>query len=188
MKKNQTSASGRVVKILLYGLCVVLVLFYVLVLWWGKHPEVGLEYRMYYLTHELSDWPGYGKLAYKLGTDEYCSSLKDRSGADVAYTVCRRKGQGWEKEQYDGSTNNGGDSWIYYRPDQTRQAVDYTVEVPSFSGGGTVEVYADSEKIGTITAAGTYVFTVPRVSEGELLTIRFSAQDCAFRVWRVRLG
>ena len=46
------------VKAAFYAGAVILACFYLLVLWWGKNPDVGLEYRMYYLTHELSDWPG----------------------------------------------------------------------------------------------------------------------------------
>ena len=55
MRKN-------IARVLLYTACAVLVVFYILVLWWGKNPKVGTEYRMYYLTHELTDWPGYGNL------------------------------------------------------------------------------------------------------------------------------
>ena len=57
MRKN-------IARVLLYAACAVLVVFYILVLWWGKNPKVGTEYRMYYLTHELTDWPGYGNLKY----------------------------------------------------------------------------------------------------------------------------
>ena len=63
------------VKAAFYAGAVILACFYLLVLWWGKNPDVGLEYRMYYLTHELSDWPGYGKLSYEPGTTEYCTTL-----------------------------------------------------------------------------------------------------------------
>ena len=68
------------VKAAFYAGAVILACFYLLVLWWGKNPDVGLEYRMYYLTHELSDWPGYGKLSYEPGTTEYCTTLKDKDG------------------------------------------------------------------------------------------------------------
>ena len=68
------------VKAAFYAGAVILACFYLLVLWWGKNPDVGLEYRMYYLTHELSDWPGYGKLSYEQGTTEYCTTLKDKDG------------------------------------------------------------------------------------------------------------
>lgn len=188
MKKDKMTVPGRIRKGLIYGICMILALFYMLVLWWGKNPDVGIEYRMYYLTHELSDWPGYGKLAYTLGTDEYCTGLKDRNGRDVAYKVCRRKGQGWEKEAYEGSVNKGTESWIYYLPDTTQKEVLFTVECNQFSGSGNVEVYTDSLHIGTIQAAGTYTFVVPEVIADQLLSIRFDAKNSEFRVWRVRLG
>ena len=88
-------------KILIYVVTALLAIFYVVVLWWGENPDVGIEYKMYYITHELSDWPGFGKLSYNLGDKEICTGLKDRNGSDVAYKVCRRKGKGWESEQYE---------------------------------------------------------------------------------------
>ena len=36
MKKN-------IARILLYIICAVLVVFYIMVLWWGKNPKVGIE-------------------------------------------------------------------------------------------------------------------------------------------------
>ena len=76
------------VKAAFYAGAVILACFYLLVLWWGKNPDVGLEYRMYYLTHELSDWPGYGKLSYEPGTTEYCTTLKDKDGNERSINVC----------------------------------------------------------------------------------------------------
>ena len=85
MRKN-------IARVLLYAACAVLVVFYILVLWWGKNPKVGTEYRMYYLTHELTDWPGYGNLKYTFGTKEICTEHKDRNGKEQS-NVCSRKGQ-----------------------------------------------------------------------------------------------
>ena len=94
MRKN-------IARVLLYAACAVLVVFYILVLWWGKNPKVGTEYRMYYLTHELTDWPGYGNLKYTFGTKEICTEHKDRNGKEQS-NVCSRKGQGWQKsKRYD---------------------------------------------------------------------------------------
>lgn len=187
MKKDKAGRS-RGGRILLYGLCVALSVFYIVVLWWGKNPKVGIEYKMYYITHELTDWPGYGKLTYTPGTDEYCTGLKDRLGRKVPYRVCRRKGQGWEKEQYDGSVNKGTQSWLYYLPDTSVKEPVLTVEVNYFKGMGKVAVYAEDILIGSIEAAGLYEFRAPQITADTLLTIRFEAQDCEFGVWRVRLG
>lgn len=77
MRKN-------IARVLLYTACAVLVVFYILVLWWGKNPKVGTEYRMYYLTHELTDWPGYGNLKYTFGTKEICTEHKDLKNVSLA--------------------------------------------------------------------------------------------------------
>ena len=106
MRKN-------IARVLLYAACAVLVVFYILVLWWGKNPKVGTEYRMYYLTHELTDWPGYGNLKYTFGTKEICTEHKDRNGKEQS-NVCSRKGQGWQKsKRYEGTKNTDKDSYIY---------------------------------------------------------------------------
>ena len=80
MRKN-------IARVLLYTACAVLVVFYILVLWWGKNPKVGTEYRMYYLTHELTDWPGYGNLKYTFGTKEICTEHKDRNGKEQSLSL-----------------------------------------------------------------------------------------------------
>ena len=105
MRKN-------IARVLLYTACAVLVVFYILVLWWGKNPKVGTEYRMYYLTHELTDWPGYGNLKYTFGTKEICTEHKDRNGKEQS-NVCSRKGQGWQKtKRYEGTKNTDKDSYL----------------------------------------------------------------------------
>ena len=43
------------VKAAFYAGAVILACFYLLVLWWGKNPDVGLEYRMYYLTGRATE-------------------------------------------------------------------------------------------------------------------------------------
>ena len=109
-------SGGKKTRIVLYSASIILVLFYIIVMWWGITTKVGIEYKMYYITHELSDWPGYGRLSYKLGTKEICTSYKDRNGSPYTWDVCVRKGQGWNREQYDGSVSNASESYIYYLP------------------------------------------------------------------------
>lgn len=102
---------------------------------------------MYYLTHELSDWPGYGKLSYEPGTTEYCTTLKDKDGNERSINVCRRKGKGWKEDQYEGSTNSGKDAYLYYVLNRTAENASYQCEVTEFAGNGRVEVYCNDRKL-----------------------------------------
>lgn len=189
MNKTRNAEKGHIaVHILLYALCVLLVVFYLLVFWWGKHPQVGMEYRMYYLTHELSDWPGYGNLSYEYGTKEYCTKLKDRQGRPVDYKVCQRKGKGWKEEQYDGSVNDGKESSVYYRMNSEKQAPVLACNIKTFSGEGKVSVYAGDKQIGTFDNTGDYEYQMDKVEQNELLTIRFVAEDCTFTLWSIEIN
>lgn len=188
-KEEKTVRKGSLsVKILLYAISAMLIMLYLVVLWWGQHPKVGIEYRMYYLTHELSDWPGYGKLSYQLGTKEYCTSLKDRNGTEVAYKVCQRKGQGWKKEQYEGSENNSTESFIYYLPKSSKAQAVYEFQVNSFEGTEAVAVYADDKQIGTFDSSGSFRFTIDEVTENELLTIKFVSDKSVFCLWSTQIS
>ena len=176
MKKKSVTAA-------VYAGAGILACFYLLVVWWGKNPDVGLEYRMYYLTHELSDWPGYGKLSYEPGTTEYCTTLKDKDGNERSINVCRRKGKGWKEDQYEGSTNSGKDAYLYYVLNRTAENASYQCEVTEFAGNGRVEVYCNDRKIGEIQGTGTFTFEIGKLEEKECDTIHFVADNVTFCLW-----
>lgn len=204
--KENNLLSKKWFKILIYVVTVVLAIFYVVVLWWGKNPDVDIEYRMYYITHELSDWPGFGKLSYNLGTKEICTGLKDRNGSDVTYKVCRRKGKGWESEQYEGSVSKGSEAYLYYVPELSEDVVynvDYTIEIKDFllndnidtntnnqsiNTNNNVTVYINDIEVGTFDKAGTYTFKADTVKNNELTTIKFVTNNCTFTLWSTTLG
>ena len=161
MRKN-------IARVLLYTACAVLVVFYILVLWWGKNPKVGTEYRMYYLTHELTDWPGYGNLKYTFGTKEICTEHKDRNGKEQS-NVCSRKGQGWQKtKRYEGTKNTDKDSYIYV-------------------GDKGIEVYVNDKLIGNIDSKGTTKLKIGYVSGDELLTVKFHADNAEYTLYSISL-
>lgn len=185
MKKNMA-------RYVLYIACVVLAAFYVLVLWWGKNPQVGREYRMYYITHELTDWPGYGNLEYSFGTKEYCLEYKDRAGREINKTVCSRKGQGWQKEKrYEGTRNTAGQSYVYYVPktsaDNAVLVCDITdYEVNNASDYG-VLVYVNDTLAGSIDKKGVTQIDIGHVNADELLTVKFVSDNVAFTLYSISL-
>lgn len=162
--------------------------FYCTMLILGANPKVGIEYRMYYITHELSDWPGFGKLSYELGTVEYCTELKDREGNDQTLTVCQRKGQGFGAQQYEGSVSIGEASYIYYLPAKSLDFAMYQFIINGFSGSGEVSVFANDEQIGTFSDEGVFQMPIENITRDELLTIKFVTDNCSFRLWSISLN
>ncbi|RHC11898.1 hypothetical protein [Lachnospira eligens] len=184
MRKN-------IARVLLYTACAVLVVFYILVLWWGKNPKVGTEYRMYYLTHELTDWPGYGNLKYTFGTKEICTEHKDRNGKEQS-NVCSRKGQGWQKsKRYEGTKNTDKDSYIYYIPEESADNIYLVCDITEYDttafGDKGIEVYVNDKLIGNIDSKGTTKLKVGYVSGDELLTVKFHADNAEYTLYSISL-
>lgn len=187
MNTNKSNVTWK--KTVIYLICAALVIFYLLILWWGQNPNVGREYRMYYITNELADWPGYDNLAYEPGTVEYCKRYRDREYSQLAYKVCRRKGQGWQKNIDGSCVNKSEEAYIYYVPTVNIEQGEFQITVNHFEGHGNTAVYANDVLIGTITGTGDYIFKLHNIvaSENELLTIKFAAAECEFGWWKVSL-
>ena len=118
------------VRRVLYGVSAVLVLLYLVILYLGQNPRVGLEYKMYYITHELSEWPGYGNLTYEYGDYEYLTENTYRNNKVVPYKVARRRGDGWHTSgRYEGTWSNDEESTLYYvfSEDATKLTISITV-------------------------------------------------------------
>lgn len=178
---------NRKVKTGIYIICAALVLFYCLILWWGMHPDVGIEYRMYYITHELSDWPGYGNLKYEYGTKELCILRSETTLATYDDVICARKGQGFEDATIDGTTSKGADSYIYYLPVNAAKKASFTVDVTSFTGSG-AQIYANDTYIGSIDKAGSYSYRIDDVAADELLTIHIKNNNSTYTISTIELG
>jgi hypothetical protein len=169
-----------------YAVCVLLVLYYVLVLVWGVKPNVGLEYRMYYITQELSDWCGYGNLKYVYGTKEICITRNENTVKENSDAICARKGQGFGESTLSGTAVTGENSYVYYLPEKDASAAKLLVEVTEFDGGA-VSVYAGEKLIGTIGDSGNYRFDVGSVSGNEILKIRFENGKSTYTLYSLEL-
>lgn len=221
--KSRTGLKNTVI----YIICVVLAAFYIWVLWVGQNPNVCIEYKMYYITNELSDWPGYNRLSYKLGTVEYASryyksayfitdSLLKRANkasgvkmgrivsvdakpfvtavgtkaysqsadeglqSTLYYRLCKRKGQGWQKNINGSCKIKDKEAYIYYVPVESCSRGSFNIAINSYDGIGTVSIYANDMFLGTITGMGYYSFNINNISKDELLTIKFIADECEF--------
>jgi len=176
-------------KSVIYAACLVLIIFYLTNMWWLLNPKVGIEYQMYYITHELSDWPGYGKLTYSLGTTEMCTSRWNQQGELVDYAVCMRKGKGWERDQKEGSKSCDNESYIYYIPAVTSMHGTLTLQIKNVwcSNGENISIYVNDKRIGSFNTSGTYSFETGSFYKDELLTLRFDTQNSNFLLWSVCL-
>ena len=155
-------------------------------LYLGKNPKVGMEYRMYYLTHELSEWPGFGKLQYQDGTKEYYSyDVKSKSIIHVAV----RRGTGWDSYQYHEkytTKTKGNDAYVYYvlKNDSELDKV-LKMNISNISGVANIKIYVNDTFVGNIERDNTDCeFTIPKdcIKEDGLLAIHFELQDSAFQL------
>lgn len=186
MKNNDTVKHNMSAQVILYVICAALVIFYCLDLWWGIRPSVGIEYKMYYITHELTDWPGYGNLKYTYGTKEICIERNENTIANTNDVICARKGQGFEKATMAGAKSKGKDSYVYYLTESEAQNAVLHVDITEFNGEA-VNVYAGDNCIGSMTAAGSYTFNVGLLKSGELVKIHFENNNSVYTLYSIEL-
>ncbi len=189
MDKNTHRAWAMQHKGIIYAACLTLTLFYIINIWWLFTPNVGIEYKMYYITHELSDWPGYGNLSYTLGTTEICTGRWDKDGKPVDYAVCMRKGRGWERNQNEGSKSCDKESLIYYIPEESSDNGTLTIQVKDIwcNNNEGIHVYVNDKKVGTFNTAGLHKFTTKSYEKDELLYVKFDTGSNEFLLWSICL-
>ena len=181
----------------IYGVCGILICFYLVVLYLGMKPNVSEEYEMYYLSHKLADWPGYDNLSYDLGTHEYCTSKQLVRSVSNIYKGFKRRGQGWEYPKVFGTSNIPGETaHIYIRPTETsirrKLMLDigkYGLEDPETSEIIDVsealedtKVYVDGEYIGSFNGSGIYYFTVPEITKDKTFDLTFETETVKFSI------
>ncbi len=179
---------SKLKNITLYGVCTVLVVFYLVVLYLGMNPEVPPVYEMYYITHELRDWPGYENLDYDLGTLEYCTGNYDKQGNLVTYKVANRKGTGWAGSNWYGSYNMEDEAFMYYYPNQSKEDATFYISIREMRQKGKIKIYVGDEYIGHFDKAGEFKYTIPKVVADEKLVIRFETEGGRFTLWKAMIS
>lgn len=84
-------------KTILYAVTAGLCCWYLLVVWWILHPQVPVEYRLYYQEQTLKDWPGYDGL--RIPSDR---QLFFGTDAPPAHQL-QHRGSGWGEPEADGA-------------------------------------------------------------------------------------
>lgn len=189
--ENVTRKDKPSVKLLLYIVCAVMIASYLIILFLSIKPKVPLEYKMYYITHELKSWPGYGGLLYKAGTKEYCTEKKDDKNHLFEHVVCARYGDGWklEKRNINGVHMKNDSALLYYVSDGMDSKVCVKAEIRDYTGEGDVNVYINDVCVGSFNSSGEYTFSEKEISiqDGEQFTVRLekSRSDIDFGLWSI---
>ena len=200
---------NKIIKnIIWYAACAGLVAFFGFVFLKGRKPEVSREYRMYYIDHTLSDYPGEGNFSYTPGTMQYCMNYSkwDKRPSPL----CLTKGKGWNRseEQGDGAWSTAAESEIYF-PLNAELAAGGVLKIDTdkYEGSGEVDVLLVftkdesltgsagfdtgaqvTEKIGSFSDKGEHTFTLPKLREGDITRVIFRSGDNTFRLRTIQLG
>lgn len=184
-------------RVCIYAACGALAGYYAFVLFLGKNPGVGTEYRMYYMDHLLSDWPGQGGLAYEPGTQLYGIGYSKYRKTDKP--LCITKGQGWKNRetQTGGSENCSGEASMFFAFTQgLPQGGILKLNINGFKGDGKVSIlFKHKRKDGTIevkdigefVAVGEYEYLLPEVTQNDLTELIFKTEGSVFRLWTVEI-
>ncbi len=188
MNKSDTQKLNlkTAVQAVIYIACALLTLYYCFVLWRGLEPAVGIEYRMYYITHELAVWPGFGNLTYKYGTEELCITRTEDTIDNTDGVICARIGQGFKDAAMDGITSSGTDAYMYYLPESDAATAVLKLNIKKFSGTQT-DVYVEDTYVGSFSEAGRHTFLIEEVKGDELLTVHFQSDNSEFMLYSIEL-
>lgn len=132
---NNNTRFKKPLRRLLYGASAVLILFYLIVLYLGLKPDVGVEYEMYYISHEITEWPGYDNLRFDYGQVEFLTenTYRNSDGEYVSHPVARRRGEGWHTSgRYDGTWSNDEESVLYYIFNEDTNKVTISITVKDY--------------------------------------------------------
>ncbi|MGN0318091.1 MAG: hypothetical protein ACI4E1_09200 [Lachnospira sp.] len=193
-KENVNKKDRLYLKLLIYMVCAVMIVAYLMILYLSIKPKVPVEYRMYYITHELKSWPGYGKLSYRSGTTEYCTENKDDNNQLFEHNVCRRYGDGWKLY---GRNKNGvhmekDTAKLYYLSDGIDGNVCVKFQINDYTGNDEVYVYINDVCIGSFNKSGLYTFSGKEVSikDGELFSVGFEKNNSGvdFGLWSISVN
>ncbi|WP_434309593.1 hypothetical protein [Hominifimenecus sp. rT4P-3] len=133
-------------KVAAYFLSAVLVFGYFAILWWARTPEVSDVYRMYFIDHSLSVWPGDTGLNCELGITEY---LGTHSGEEK---MALRLGRGWYDAEDEGRWTKGGEAVLFYDPiPEISRDLIFTYTITNWISDGEIEILANGISLGTLS-------------------------------------
>lgn len=132
-------------KIAAYVLSAVLVIGYFAILWWARTPEVSDVYRMYFIDHSLSVWPGDTGLNCELGVTEYLGAHSEEE------KTAFRLGRGWYDAEEEGRWTKGDEAiLLYHQVPELSGDLIFTYTITNWITDGEVEIFANGTSLGTL--------------------------------------
>ena len=150
----------KIGRIMAYTLAGILFVGYVGILWWARTPDVSDVYRMYYIDHELQEWPGEDGISFISGEWEY---LGVTNGEEEK--ASKRMGRGWSHREAEGRWTDGNQVRMWYRIPEGEQSSSFQLacDIVACITPEPVLVYAGDILMGEISPSqsGTVLFSVP---------------------------
>lgn len=159
--------------IIMYFLSLLLILYYLNTLFNIARPNVCKEYKMYYITKELKDWPGYNGLNYKLGTQ---LMFKNTSG-----NVAKCKGEGWNETEESGTWTKEKAMLYLNVLDGAEESINLNIGILDFVPEAEVSIKINEQLIGKLRPQKEikeYQFSVPKdIVKDKFLTIQIYVEN-----------
>lgn len=163
-------------KYILYILSFIMIVYYFIVLFNSINPNVCREYKMYYITKELVDWPGFNGLNYKLG-----NKLEFLNNSDNK-VKCR--GKGWNDIE-DFGTWTQDKSYLYLNlNDEINEELELNISIREFVPNAELLININDENIGKIKlqkGIQEYQIIIPsHIVKQQFLKIEFDVDNADF--------
>lgn len=163
------------IRLLKYIISISLIIFYFFILFKSTNINVPLEYKMYYVENELTEWPGVNGLDY---------SLNDALmfGKKYQNTLAKGIGTGWNEIESDGRWTRDN-AKLYLR---LKEMVDEDKNLNLVLGDAVlntrIHILVNNNEVGSIIpldGKNEYEIKIPKdIFKDELLCLNFKIENC----------
>lgn len=163
------------VKSLKYIVSICLIIFYFLILFKSININVPLEYKMYYVQKELTEWPGVNGLDYSLNdTIMFGEKYKDNLAKGI--------GTGWNDIEEDGRWTQDNAKLYLRLKEKVNEDKTLKLVLGHINPNTNVHILVNNKQIDsfrTIEGRNEYEFKIPKDTfNDELLCFNFKIENC----------
>lgn len=140
------------------------------------HPKISIEYKMHYISKQLSDWPGNGGLQYQIGNKLFFGT------AENGMAKIKSRGTGWNGKEDWGDWTDGKDAHVYLIINENiMNNLIMTIDTTTFypDGKQKVDICIDGIKVSTLYIENSvfkdYQVIIPKdlIKRGKPIDIQF---------------
>jgi hypothetical protein len=137
---------NKIQMIFVYIVCVVLIIWYLLTLYAAANPNVSEQFKLYYITNDLSDWPGDRGL-FLLESQNYCFSSEPGLDEPILHRDSK-----WNDLGEDFMYSQANSAGLFIRLDDSMEGIDWilSINVKSDVKDAELIVTLDNQKLGSI--------------------------------------